>query len=74
MAEEEPADSKKLVNRQVARHRVFRMEFKTFVNYLMRIPVIIVNIGRRIAVRLLSWTALQPVLFRTLEAIRPERR
>jgi hypothetical protein len=74
MAEEETADSKKLVNRQIEQHRVLRMEFKTFINHLMRIPAIVVKSGRRIAVRLLGWTALQPVLFRTLEAIRPERR
>ena len=74
MAEEETADSKKLANRQIEQHRVLRMEFKTFINHLMRIPAIVVKSGRRIAVRLLGWTALQPVLFRTLEAIRPERR
>lgn len=54
-------------------HRVLRMEFKTFVNHLMRLPAIVAHTGRRVVVRFLSWTPLQPVLFRMLEAIRPQR-
>lgn len=54
-------------------HRVLRMEFKTFVNHLMRLPAIVAHTGRRIVVRFISWTPLQPVLFRVLEAIRPQR-
>lgn len=54
-------------------HRVLRMEFKTFVNQLMRLPAIVANSGRRVVVRFIGWTPLQPVLFRTLEAIRPRR-
>jgi hypothetical protein len=49
--------------------RVLRMEFKTFVNHLMRLPALVVHTGRRIVVRLLSWTPLQPLLFRVLETI-----
>jgi hypothetical protein len=54
-------------------HRVLRMEFKTFVNHMMRLPAIVARTGRRIVVRFISWTPLQPVLFRVLEAIRPRR-
>ncbi len=54
-------------------HRVLRMEFKTFVNHLMRLPAIVVHTGRRIVMRFLSWTPLQPVLFRALNAFRPQR-
>jgi hypothetical protein len=54
-------------------HRVLRMEFKTFVNHLMRLPAIVAHTGRRVVVRFISWTPLQPVLFRVLEAIRPQR-
>jgi hypothetical protein len=50
-------------------HRVLRMEFKTFVNYLMRLPAIVSHTGRRVIVRFISWSPLQPVLFRTLEAL-----
>lgn len=53
--------------------RVLRMEFKTFVNHLMRIPAIVAHTGRRIVVRLIGWTTLQPLLFRVLEAVRPRR-
>jgi hypothetical protein len=53
--------------------RVLRMEFKTFVNHLMRLPAIVAHTGRRVIVRFISWTPLQPVLFRLLEAIRPRR-
>jgi hypothetical protein len=54
-------------------HRVLRMEFKTFVNHLMRLPAIVTHTSRYVVVRFISWTLLQPVLFRTLEAIRPRR-
>jgi hypothetical protein len=49
--------------------RVLRMEFKTFVNYLMRLPAIVTHTSRRVIVRFMSWSPLQPVLFRVLEAI-----
>jgi hypothetical protein len=45
------------------------MEFKAFVNYLMRLPAIVTHTGRRVVVRFISWSPLQPVLFRVLEAI-----
>jgi hypothetical protein len=53
--------------------RVLRMEFKTFVNYLMRLPAIVTHTGRRVVVRFISWSPLQPVLFRTLETLRRRR-
>lgn len=49
------------------------MEFKTFVNQLMRLPAIVAHTGRQVVMRFISWTPLQPVLFRVLEAIRPLR-
>ncbi len=52
---------------------VLRMEFKTFVNHLIRLPATVVRTGRRVIVRFLSWTPLQPVLFRVFHAIRPLR-
>jgi len=54
-------------------HQVLRMEFKTFVNQLMRLPAIVAHTGRQVVMRFISWTPLQPVLFRVLEAIRPLR-
>lgn len=74
IAKYQTAASKKTTNSQVEQHRVLRMEFNTLLNYLMRIPTIVVNSGKRTIVRSTSWPSLQPVLFRTLEASRPERR
>lgn len=54
---------------RVEQHRVLRMEFKTFVNHLMRLPALVVHTGRRVLVRFVSWTPLQPLLFRVLESI-----
>ena len=58
-----------------AKHRaekraLLRMEFKTFLNALMRLPCQIVRTGRRIVYRLLSWNPWQSVLLRAVEALR----
>lgn len=61
------------VKQTEVQQQVLRMEFKTFVNHLMRIPAIVAKTGRQIVVRWLNWTALQPFLFRVLESFRPRR-
>ena len=61
--------SSEQTTQRAEQHRVLRMEFKGFVNYLMRLPAIVTRTGRRIVVRFISWSPLQPVLFRVLEAI-----
>jgi len=38
------------------------MEFRTFVNSLIRVPAQIVRTGRRLVVRLLNWNEWQPVV------------
>jgi hypothetical protein len=58
-----------------ARHRqekqaVLKMEFKKFVNMLVRIPCQIVRTGRKLVYRILSWNPWQPVLFRLLSVLR----
>jgi hypothetical protein len=53
--------------------QVLRMEFKTFVNGLMRLPAVVVRTGRRLVVRLLSWTKHQPLLFRLVTSFVPLR-
>ena len=69
-----PVETTPQANEQrVEQRQVLRMEFKTFVNQAMRLPALVVKTGRRIIVRLLSWTPLQPFLFRVLEAFRPQR-
>jgi hypothetical protein len=40
------------------------MEFRTFVNFLMRVPAQIVRTGRRLVIRLLAWNQWQPVFLR----------
>jgi hypothetical protein len=50
--------------------QVLGMEFKTFVNAFMRLPCQIVQAGRRLIYRLLSWNPWQRVFFRTFEQLR----
>lgn len=49
---------------------VLKMEFKKFLNVLMRVPCQVVQTGRRIVCRLLSWNPWQEVLLRGVEALR----
>jgi hypothetical protein len=55
---------------QEQKRSVLRMEFKTFLNSLMRLPCQIVRTGRRIVYRLLSWNPWQRVLLRAVDALR----
>jgi hypothetical protein len=50
--------------------QVLGMEFKTFVNAFMRLPCQILQAGRRLIYRLLSWNPWQRVFFRTFEQLR----
>jgi len=56
--------------RKSEKRAILRMEFKTFLNSLMRLPCQIVRTGRRIVYRLLSWNPWQPVLLRAVDALR----
>lgn len=49
---------------------VLRMEFRTFVNALVRMPCQIVRTGGRLVYRLLAWNRWQEVLFRAVDALR----
>ena len=40
------------------------MEFRTFVNSLMRVPAQILRTGRRLVIRLLAWNEWQPVFLK----------
>ena len=55
---------------QAQKQSVLKMEFKTFLNGLMRLPCQIVRTGRRIVYRLLSWNPWQEVLLRAVEILR----
>jgi hypothetical protein len=49
---------------------VLRMEFKTFLNAFMRIPVQVVRTGRRLVFRLLAWNPWQAVFLRGFDQLR----
>jgi len=49
------------------------MEFKKFLNAVMRLPCQIVRTGRRIVYRLLSWNPWMEVLLRGVETLRRPR-
>ena len=60
--------------RRVEKQTVLRMEFKRFVNTLVRVPCQIVRTGRRIVYRLLGWNPWLGVLVRGAETLgRPMR-
>ena len=50
--------------RSEPKRRLLTMEFRTFVNFLVRMPAQIVRTGRRLIIRLLGWNEWQPVLLR----------
>jgi hypothetical protein len=57
--------------RQAAQKRqLVKMDFKTFLAALIRIPCQIVKTGRRIVYRLLAWNPWQQVFLRLVEALR----
>lgn len=51
------------------RVRVLRMDFRTFLQRLILIPVQILHTGRRLVFRLLAWRPDLPILFRLLDAL-----
>jgi hypothetical protein len=55
------------------RKKLLGLEFRTFVNYFLRVPAQVVTSGRRIVLRLLSWNDWQPVFIRLAEALRSPR-
>jgi len=59
---------------QAQKQSLLRMEFKTFLNAVMRLPCQIVRGGRRIVYRLLSWNPWQQVLLRAVAVLRPPLR
>jgi hypothetical protein len=50
--------------------KVLAMEFKTFVNAIMRLPCQIIRAGRRLIYRLANWSPWQGLFFRTLDQLR----
>jgi len=59
---------------QAQKKELLGLEFRTFVNYFLRLPAQVVKTGRRIIVRLLAWNTWQPVFFRLVgQLFRPRR-
>jgi len=56
--------------RRAEKQAVLRMEFKKFVNALVRVPCQIVRTGRRIVYRLLGWNPWLGVLLRAADVLR----
>ena len=54
---------------QAERETWLRMEFRTFLNCVINIPAQVVQTGRRLVIRLLSWKPQLPVFFRLLDAL-----
>lgn len=52
------------------RTRILRMEFRGFLNALMLVPAQVVRTGRRLVVRLLAYTSMVRLLFRSMDASR----
>jgi hypothetical protein len=53
--------------------KLLGLEFRTFVNYFLRLPTQVVRTGRKLVLRLLSWNEWQPVFFRLVEILTPPR-
>jgi hypothetical protein len=51
------------------KHRVLRMEFKTFLNAFLRLPCQIVHTSRRLIYRLLGWNPWLAVFFRLVDRL-----
>ncbi len=64
----EPAGPRGEPQRQ-EKHRVLRMEFKTFLNAFLRLPCQIVHSGRRLIYRLLGWNPHLGVFFRLVDRL-----
>jgi hypothetical protein len=65
-----PEDGRWREKHQAQKHRVLRMEFRTFLNAFIKIPCQIVHSGRKLIYRVLSYNPHLPVFFRLSKALR----
>jgi hypothetical protein len=69
-----PVDGRWREKHTEEKNKIMKMEFRTFVNYFMRVPCQIIRKGRRLIYRLLAWNTLQDVFIRFAEGLsRPLR-
>jgi hypothetical protein len=52
------------------KRRLLKMEFRTFVNAMIRIPCQVARTSRRIICRLLNGNQMQPVFWRLVDVLR----
>ena len=65
-----PEDGRWREKYKTQKQLLLKMEFKKFLNAIMRVPCQIVRTGRRIMYRLLSWNPWHEVLLRGVETMR----
>jgi hypothetical protein len=65
-----PEDGRWREKHQAEKHRVLRMEFRTFLNAFIKIPCQIVHSGRKLIYRVLSYNPHLPIFFRLSKALR----
>jgi hypothetical protein len=65
---------RKHAEQQAQQSKLLGLEFRTFVNYLLRIPAQVVKTARKIVVRLLAYNTWLPVFFRLSEKFARPRR
>jgi hypothetical protein len=65
-----PATGRWAQKHEEQKQTLLRMEFKTFLNVMMRLPCQVLRTGRRIVYRLLSWNPWLEVLLRGVESLR----
>ena len=68
-----PPDKRAAV-RQAQKKQLLGLEFRTFVNYFLRLPAQVVKTGRRIIVRVLAYNTWLPAFFRLSEQFARPRR
>ena len=56
-------------NQAKQKRGLLTMEFRTFVNSLMRVPAQVLRTGRRLVIRLLAWNEWQPVFIKLAERL-----
>ncbi len=67
----EPAGkSPACVQQRADKQRVLRMEFKTFLNAMIRLPVQIISTGRRLIYRLLGWNPWLTIFIRLTDRLK----
>ena len=65
-----PETGRERETRRAEKHRVLRMEFKTFLNAFIKIPCQIVRSARKLIYRVLNFNPHLPVFFRLCAVLR----